>query len=129
MRLLLLCACLLALVGIAGCASINTVAAGSPAKVAPPAVARAGTILSMRQVTREKVPPQWGAVLLADASASNIANDSSKTQAKQLPLEEFIVRTDDGAILSVVQTNEAGFHVGDRVIILRGEQARLARPG
>ncbi len=83
----------------------------------------------MRQVTREKVPPQWGAVLLADASASNIANDSSKTQAKQLPLEEFIVRTDDGAILSVVQTNEAGFHVGDRVIILRGEQARLARPG
>ena len=42
---------------------------------------------------------------------------------------EFIVRTDGGAILSVVQGNESGFHAGDRVVILHGDRARLAWPG
>ena len=44
-------------------------------------------------------------------------------------LMEFIVRVDDGAVLSIVQTNEPGFRKGDRVIILRGDQTRIARPG
>ena len=37
--------------------------------------------------------------------------------------------TDDGAMLSIVQTNEPGFRKGDRVIILRDDQTRIARPG
>ena len=44
-------------------------------------------------------------------------------------LMEFIVRADDGATLSIVQTNEPGFRKGDRVIILRDDRTRLARPG
>jgi hypothetical protein len=42
---------------------------------------------------------------------------------------EFIVRTDDGATLSIVQDNGLGLRAGDRVVILRGDHARLARPG
>jgi hypothetical protein len=42
---------------------------------------------------------------------------------------EFIVRTDEGAILSIVQENGPGFLTGDRVVILRGDRARLAKPG
>jgi outer membrane lipoprotein SlyB len=44
-------------------------------------------------------------------------------------LIEIIVRADDGATLSIVQTNDPGFRKGDRVIILRDDQTRLARPG
>ena len=44
-------------------------------------------------------------------------------------LVEFIVRVDDGATLSIVQTNEPGFRTGDRVVILRDDRTRLARPG
>ena len=45
-----------------------------------------------------------------------------------MPVTEFIVRTDDGNVISIVQVNDAGYHVGDRVIIPRGDPARLARP-
>jgi hypothetical protein len=31
--------------------------------------------------------------------------------------------------LSIVQVNEAGFHTGDRVVILHDETTHLARPG
>ena len=43
-------------------------------------------------------------------------------------LMEFIVRTDDGATLSIVQTNEPGFRTGDRVVIIRDDLTHLARP-
>ena len=59
-------------------------------------------------------------MLLADAGAGDVG------ERQQV---EFIVRVDDGTMLSVVQPNEPGFHSGDRVIILRDAPTHLARPG
>jgi outer membrane lipoprotein SlyB len=94
----------------------------------------------MRLVPAQTSPPAWRAVLLADASAANdtsaantvnvsSVNDSGKSTAAPMAVTEFIVRTDDGNVISIVQVNDAGYHVGDRVIIPRGDPARLARPG
>jgi hypothetical protein len=50
------------------------------------------------------------------------------------PRAELIVRTDDGATLSIVETNEFAetnkirFRAGDRVIILPDGHLHLARP-
>ncbi len=133
LRLLMACACLAIVAGTAGCASKNIAASASPAVVGRPVVASMGTILSMRLVPAQANPPAWRAVLLADASAANTVNvssvnDSGKSTAASMPVTEFIVRTDDGNVISIVQVNDAGYHVGDRVIIPRGDPARLARP-
>lgn len=104
------------LAGVAGCA---------PAKPAPPAAVQpasvsAGTILSMRSVAaRASQDPLRSAMLTAGASP----NDGGRA------LVEFIVRTDDGATLSIVQTNEPGFRTGDRVVIMRDDLTHLTRPG
>jgi outer membrane lipoprotein SlyB len=103
------------LVGVAGCT------AGNPAKVVvQPTPVGAGTILSMRAV----IPHADAAPLRAELLGGGGTHDDGD-QA----LVEFIVRADDGATLSIVQTNEPGFRNGDRVIILRDDRTRLARPG
>jgi outer membrane lipoprotein SlyB len=40
---------------------------------------------------------------------------------------EFVVREDRGGDIAVVQTNEEGLQVGDRVMISRGDRVRLSR--
>jgi outer membrane lipoprotein SlyB len=40
---------------------------------------------------------------------------------------EFIVREDRGGDIAVVQTNEEGLQVGDRVVVTRGDRVRLSR--
>jgi outer membrane lipoprotein SlyB len=40
---------------------------------------------------------------------------------------EFVVREDRGGDIAVVQTNEEGLQVGDRVVISRGDRVRLSR--
>jgi outer membrane lipoprotein SlyB len=40
---------------------------------------------------------------------------------------EFIVREDRGGDIAVLQTNEEGLQVGDRVVITRGDRVRLSR--
>ena len=62
--------------------------------------------------------PLRGAMLTSGATADN---DNSS-------LVEFIVRANDGATLSIVQTNDAGFRTGDRIVIIRDDHARLGRP-
>jgi outer membrane lipoprotein SlyB len=109
---------------VAGCASTQTSVAGPAAR---PVTARAGTILSLRAVTaRNGDPAPWRAVLLADARAPNAAIDGSGS-AGAVPVTEFIVRTDDGAIISVVQANVAGLRAGDRVVISQDMPTHLAR--
>ena len=118
------CACLLALLGIAGCAQVGTNTAGPASAGARAAPSNAGTILSMRPVTPRTDSAAWRAALLAAASgAAQVGDDVGR-----LPTE-FIVRTDAGATISVVQTNESGFHPGDRVIILRDDHTHIAHPG
>jgi hypothetical protein len=106
---------LVMLAGVAGCAPTNP-----PKAAVQPAPAGAGTILSMRAVSQQAPEEPLRAVLLSDGVGRSDGN---------LSLVEFIVRSDDGATLSIVQTNQPGFRTGDRVIILRGDQTRLARPG
>ena len=118
----MLCAGLLALAGAAGCAPSNLAASGPPAAPARQAVRNSGTILSIRRVTEPRNPAPWRTVLLAGAGAAQAASDAGNA-----PVVEIIVRADGGGMLSVVQADDAGFHPGDRVIILRGEQTHLAR--
>ncbi len=100
---------------IVGCAPVSP--SGLQVKAAS---GRAGTILSMRTVDRSTPVETIRAALLTDGTGR--ADDNR-------PLVEFIVRADDGATLSIVQTNASGFHQGDRVVILHDDQTRLARPG
>ncbi len=101
--------------GVAGCAPAKP----PPATVLPASVST-GRILLMRAVAaRANQDPLRAAMITTGASP----NDGSRS------LVEFIVRTDDGATLSIVQTNEPGFRTGDRVVIMRDDVTHLARPG
>jgi outer membrane lipoprotein SlyB len=42
---------------------------------------------------------------------------------------EFIIRDDNGGTRSVIQTNELGLTVGERVLITQGDRVRLSRAG
>ena len=115
--------CLAVVAAVAGCAP--TAAPPPPAvSAATPNTPDTGTIVSMRKVSVQPSSSPWRSVLLADAATTRAANDVAGSG-----LMEFIVRTGDGAIISVVQANDGGFRTGDRVVILHDGQARLARPG
>jgi hypothetical protein len=105
--------CLITVCGATGCA------APAPPKIeAAPASVPTATILSIRTVTTYASDGPLRAALPADAGPARPSSG----------LTEFIVRTDEGAMLSIVQANEAGFRSGDRVVILRDGTTRLARP-
>ncbi len=125
----MVCAGLVAVASIVSCTPANTTASTASTTAARPVVVSAGAILLLRTVTADNTAQPWRSVLLADAGAANTANDVGDTRGGHLRVVEFIVRTDSGAVLSVVQANDADFHAGDRVMILRGDTTRLARPG
>ena len=106
---------LVTLAGIVGCVPANP-----PKVVVQPTPVGTGTILSMRAVEPHADVEPLRAALLTDGRGQSDDNRA---------LVEFIVRTDDGATLSIVQSNAAAFRKGDRVIILRDDRTRLARPG
>ena len=115
--------CLLAVLSVAACTSADGRASGTEAAVAQPVNASLGIILSVRTVTTLDGGSVLQAALLADAGgAATPGNGGGR------PITEFIVRQDDGAIISVVQSNVLGFHAGDRVSIQRADRVRLARP-
>jgi outer membrane lipoprotein SlyB len=115
---------LLALLGIAACANAVTNTA-NPATAIPHSVSTGeGIILSLRAVAVRDERDPWRVALLADTSgAATAVNDGNSR------LTEFIVRIDDGSTISVVQNNEPGFRVGDRVRVVRDGHTHIARPG
>lgn len=122
MRIPAFCLGILALVVLAGCARPAPLATNpSPAPQSTPF--SAGTILSLRAVSTSTGSAPWRAALLAAASGSTGGSDSP------VPLIEFIVRADDGATLSIVQSNKLDLHTGDRVVIRYEPTVQLARPG
>jgi outer membrane lipoprotein SlyB len=119
------CAGLVALLALTGCAHSVTNAAAPATATEHVAPAGAGTILSLRVVAARSDSDPWRVALLADAGGATASlGDGSAGQ-----ITEFIVRIDGGSTISVVQTNELGFRVGDRVIVLHDGHTRLARPG
>jgi outer membrane lipoprotein SlyB len=124
MRQLTACAALLVPLIVAGCTQNNVAAPGAGAAISRPASTTFGTILSIRAVTVASGGNPIQAGLLADASGAAAASNAAVG-----PMMEFIVRQGDGAIISVVQSNAAGFRTGDRVNILRDDRVHLARPG
>lgn len=116
-----LCLGLVMMVAVAGCAPTNQFTPASTA-TGQPATTRNGTILSMRKVPVPAGQDSWRKLLVGSGDMQR----ASDTNAP--PLTEFIVRTDDGTTLSIVQTNSLGLHPGDRVVILRDTGAHLARP-
>ncbi len=104
---------LLALATIAGCTPANVAPASQQASLS------AGTILSIRAVNAASEA----------ARLRTLLDDSGDHGRTAQALAEFIVRADDGATLSIVQVNDPAFRAGERVIILRDAQTRLARPG
>jgi outer membrane lipoprotein SlyB len=112
-------ACALLLVGLAGCAA--TARGPAPASVALPAGGpRGGTILSLRPVS---------------AASTQVASIGTAIGAPVRPAAdiggstEYIVQTDDGSVISVVQAGAAELHPGDRVTVLRDNAIRLVRAG
>jgi outer membrane lipoprotein SlyB len=126
LRYLTLCLVLVVMValvvvgGLAGCAPTNQITPASTASGQP--TPRNGTILSMRKVAVPAGQDAWRKLLVGSGDTQR-AGDSNAA-----PLTEFIVRTDAGTTLSIVQANTLGFHPGDRVVVLRDPGAHLARP-
>ena len=121
MRYRTLCLGLVVMGGVAGCAPGNLVAPASNI-TNPLAAARNGIILSMRKVAAPAGQDAWRKLLVGGGGTQR-ASDSTAA-----PLMEFIVRTDEGTTLSIVQADALGLHPGDRVVILRDAGAHLARP-
>jgi hypothetical protein len=84
----------------------------------PAAAVGAATVLTVRPIaaTGADDAPGWRSALLNGASESGAPPPTGA-------LAEFIVRADDGATLSIVQPNDAGLHVGDRVTLARPSAA------
>ena len=94
-------------------------AANNVPRMNQPAAPRAdtGVILSMRTVSGYSMQEPWLAAFRANAGATSVPADTS--------LVEFIVRTDDGSTLSIVQPNVLKFRAGDRVVILHENETHL----
>jgi outer membrane lipoprotein SlyB len=108
-----------ALVLLSGCATSSHQAALAPAGGAAGGL-RYATITAVRPVPSPA--PASGGAILADLGLGG------KTLASA-PLAELLLRTDDGAVLSLVQPRAAEWVPGSRVLVLPGDRLTLVRPG
>jgi len=74
-----------------------------------------GIILAMRPVPTANAAP--ARVLLSGLDAPNGIDAAS--------VYEFIIRTDDGSTISIVQPRMNGMHAGEPVTIVRGAETRI----
>jgi outer membrane lipoprotein SlyB len=140
------------LLGIAACAPTNTNTTYTGAAIGRSAQVSRGTILSMRAVAVQNqegaaVGTGVGAVAggvagsfiggdprsnilggLAGAVIGGVAGHEIGKSVSTGDAVEFVIREEGGGTISVVQTNELNFHPGERVLIIRGDRTRLARP-
>lgn len=64
---------------------------------------------------------------IGGAIVGGLAGNAIERGVTQGQAIEFIVREDRGGDIAVVQTNEEGLQVGDRVVVTRGDRVRLSR--
>lgn len=72
--------------------------------------------------TRSNILAGLGGALLGGLAGSAVERGVTSGTAI-----EFFVREDRGGDIAVVQTNEDGLQVGDRVVISRGDRTRISR--
>lgn len=115
-----------ALLVLAGCAARTEPPPAPKAQAAPVPKAQAapvpagvpGVILAMRPVAPEN--PEPAHILLAGLGTPDAFAHGQ--------VFEFIVRTDSGAMISIVQPRTGGLHAGEHVSILRGAETRIDAP-
>ena len=138
------------LVPAAGCAPSRTGETYNANQVGRTAVVTHGTIVGMREVPVQGSGGGTGAAIgsvgggvagsfiggdwrsnvlagLAGAVIGGVVGNQAERAITSGNATEFTVRESDGQTIAVVQTNEAGLMVGDRVRILRSDRTRLVR--
>ena len=142
---------LAALFGVAACAPQNTNTTYSGQDIGRAASVSFGTIVSMRPVAVQGEGTGLGAIggaaaggvagsfignndvrgnilgAIGGAIVGGVVGSAVEGGLSQGQAVEFILRDDSGQTISVVQTNEENFQVGERVVITRGARTRLAR--
>jgi outer membrane lipoprotein SlyB len=150
-RLAPVCAVLALGAGLVACApasntTVDRYALGSSGYVSQ------GTIVGMRPVavsgTRSGIGAGTGAVAgglvgstiggdwrartvagVVGALAGGIAGAAIEEGVTRGNAMEFIIRDDSGQVRSVIQTNELGLTVGERVLVTQSDRVRLSRAG
>ncbi len=81
----------------------------------------AGVILAVRPVT--------GQIDIARIAPASFAVPASDTSPHGTPAvaAEFIIRQDDGHVISIVQENDGHFAVGDPIKVIRDTRAHIIR--
>jgi len=144
-------AAVLALLLPAGCASNRGTEAYNANELGRTAVVTQGTVVGTREVPVQGngrggigtlaggvaggvagsfIGGDWRSNVLAGLAGALIGGAIGSQVERQVTngtATEFLVREEDGQTISVVQTNEAGLMVGDRVRILRSDRTRLQR--
>lgn len=152
-KLLALCAALALVAAAPACAPQNTGTTYSPRALGGAAHVSYGTVVASRPVqvagTQSGVGALGGAAAggiagsfiggdwrsnalagIGGAIIGGLAGSAVERGLTQGTATEFIVRQDGGGDIAVVQTNEEGLQVGDRVMVTRGDRVRLSRaPG
>jgi outer membrane lipoprotein SlyB len=115
MSALLRPAVLAGLLGLAGCAAHHAERDARAPAVAPAAKLGYATIVAARQSGIE------GTRILAAIGLTPASAPAGRGEI------EFIVRTEDGATLSVVQVDRENLRPGERVAVMSGARTRLVR--
>ena len=140
-------ALLMAAALLAACAPTNTATTYSREQMNREAQVETGTIVSIRPVTVEGsgrtgtllggaaggvagsfIGGDWRSNLLAGlagAVVGGVAGSAAERSLTTATANEFIVELEGGGTIAVVQTNDQGLRVGDRVTVLRGDRTRL----
>ena len=102
---------------LTGCAT-HTEPSVPKAQAALPPAGIPGVILAMRPVPAEN--PEPARILLSGLGTHDAIVDGHDY--------EFIVRTNTGTMISIVQPGAHDLHAGERVSILRGATTRIEAP-
>jgi outer membrane lipoprotein SlyB len=122
MRRTVLATALFASLDLAGCTPASAPPANAPAQLLPQTGMEYGVIASLRPVARPIGGP--GTSILAAVGMGGAAGAQAAVPAET----EFVIRSDDGRTLSVMQSNDQNFHAGERVALSRGARTRVVRP-
>ncbi|MGH7056768.1 MAG: hypothetical protein ACREFZ_02645 [Acetobacteraceae bacterium] len=118
-------------IGLVSCAPAAPDAMHGRTAAGPAAQVTYGTIVAERSAKFGEASGMGASILaaLGDAAPGDAAPDDVGDEASSSSETEFIVRQDDGRIVSIVQSAEPQLVAGERVMIVHGGETRLAPAG